>query len=155
MLTIDDNIRDKIHKYEYLTSNKRQIIEGDKFSYPPSGEALEKQTKVTEDQEKKQVKATADYGKHLVVYNKLIKKGLKIEKDAIPLEKRKKTFNKLVEEKYFEFKKLKQKLNPNNLIYRYKTEGISPKDFSNYQNLIYLFISLRDGNINPREVIKD
>ena len=91
----------------------------------------------------------------MVVYNKLIKKDLKIEKDAIPLEKRKKTFNKLVEEKYFEFKKLKQKINPNNLIYRYKTEGISPKDFSNYQNLIYLFISLRDGNINPREVIKD
>ena len=52
MLTIDDNIRDKIHKYEYLTSNKRQIIEGDKFSYPPSGEAFEKQTKATEDQEK-------------------------------------------------------------------------------------------------------
>ena len=57
MLTIDDNIRDKIHKYEYLTSNKRQIIEGDKFSYPPSGEAFEKQTKAIEDQEKKTSKS--------------------------------------------------------------------------------------------------
>ena len=91
----------------------------------------------------------------MVGYNKLITKDFKIEKDAIPLEKRKKTFNELVEEKYFEFKNLKQKINPNNLMYRYKTEGIGPKDFSNYQNLIYLFISLRDGNISPREVIKD
>ena len=35
-------------------------------------------------------------------------------------------------------------------MYRYKTEGISPKDFSNYQNPIELFINLRDGNINQR-----
>ena len=41
------------------------------------------------------------------------------------------------------------------MIYRYKTEGISPNNFSNYQNLIDLFINLRDGNINPREVLKD
>ena len=78
----------------------------------------------------------------MVVYNKLIKKDFKIEKDAIPLEKRKKTFNELVQEKHFEFKNLKQKINPNNLIYRYKTEGISPKDFSNYQKFdicIYKF----------------
>ena len=58
MLTIDDNISDKIHKYEYLTSkkilpsNQRQIIEQAKFSYSPSGETFEKQTKVIEDQEK-------------------------------------------------------------------------------------------------------
>ena len=31
-------------------------------------------------------------------------------------------------------------MNPNNSIYKYKTEGISPKGFSNYQNLIDLFI---------------
>ena len=37
----------------------------------------------------------------------------------------------------------------------YKTEGISPKDVSNYQNSIDLFVNLRDRNINPREVLKD
>ena len=37
---------------------------------------------------------------------------------------------------------------------KYKTEGISPKDFRNYQNLIDLFKDLRDGNINPRERLK-
>ena len=36
-----------------------------------------------------------------------------------------------------------------------KTEGRSSKDFSNYQNLIDLFINLRDGNVNPREVLKN
>ena len=41
------------------------------------------------------------------------------------------------------------------MIYRYKTEGLSSKEFSGYHNLIDLFINLRDGNINPREVLKD
>ena len=44
-------------------------------------------------------------------------------------------------------------MNPNNLIYKYKTEGRSSKDFSN-QNLIDLFINLWDGNIDPKEVLK-
>ena len=33
--------------------------------------------------------------------------------------------------------------------------GTKLKDFFNNQNPINLFINLRDGNINPREVIKD
>ena len=32
---------------------------------------------------------------------------------------------------------------------------MSLKDFSNYQNLIDLFKDLRDGNINPKEVVKN
>ena len=36
---------------------------------------------------------------------------------------KKKKFNKLVEEKSYEFQNLKEKINPNNLIYNYKTEG--------------------------------
>ena len=41
------------------------------------------------------------------------------------------------------------------MTYKYKTEGKSPKDFRNYRNLIELFKSLRDGNVNPREVLKN
>ena len=41
------------------------------------------------------------------------------------------------------------------MIYKYKTEGISPKYFSNYQNPIELFKDLRDGNIKPKEILKD
>ena len=53
------------------------------------------------------------------------------------------------------FQNLKGKINPNNLIYKYKAEEISPTDFSNYQNPIDFFINLRDGNINPKQVLKD
>ena len=41
------------------------------------------------------------------------------------------------------------------MIYKYKTERMSPKDFINYQNLIDLFKNLRDGNINPKEALKN
>ena len=41
------------------------------------------------------------------------------------------------------------------MIYEYKTEGRSRKDFSDCQNPIDLFINLRDGNVNPREVLKN
>ena len=34
-------------------------------------------------------------------------------------------------------------------------KGISPKDFRNYQNPIELFKDLRDGNIIPKEVLKN
>ena len=34
-------------------------------------------------------------------------------------------------------------MNHNNLIYKYKTEGRSPKDFRNYQNLTDLFKNLK------------
>ena len=57
--------------------------------------------------------------------------------------KDKKIFNELVEEKSYIFQDLKEKINPNNLIYTYKIERRSPKDFSNYQNIfIYKKIKL-------------
>ena len=36
----------------------------------------------------------------------------------------------------------KKKINPDNLIYKFKTEGRSPKDFRNYHNPIELFKNL-------------
>ena len=53
----------KIDKYEYLTgektlnSNQRQIIEQARFTYFSLGKSFEKQTKTTEEQGEKQVKA--------------------------------------------------------------------------------------------------
>ena len=41
------------------------------------------------------------------------------------------------------------------MIYKYKTDGMSKKDFSGYQNPIHLFENLRDGNINTKEVLKN
>ena len=45
-------------------------------------------------------------------------KGFNIDKDCITLEKLKNIFNELVEKHFFEFLTLKEKINPNNLIYR-------------------------------------
>ena len=50
---------------------------------------------------------------------------------------------------------IKKRIDYNNSIYEYKTEGISPKGFRNYQNQIDLFENLRDGSVNPREVTKN
>ena len=53
----------KIDKYEYLTgeeilpSNQRQIIEQAKFTYSPLRKAFEKQTKMIEEQGRKQINA--------------------------------------------------------------------------------------------------
>ena len=64
----------KIDKYEYLIGeeisplNQQQIIQQAKFNYFPLGNALEKQTKIIEDQGKKQVKAIQD--KQIVNINK-------------------------------------------------------------------------------------
>ena len=41
------------------------------------------------------------------------------------------------------------------MIYKYKTKGKSLKDFSNYQNVMYFFIHLIEGNVNPGEVLKN
>ena len=41
------------------------------------------------------------------------------------------------------------------MIYKYRTEGISLKDFSNYQNPIELFKDLRDDNIDPKKVLEN
>ena len=41
------------------------------------------------------------------------------------------------------------------MTYNYKIEGKCPKDFNDYQNPIDLFIHLRDGNVKPREVLKN
>ena len=59
--------------------------------------------------------------------------------DSIPFEEQKKIFNELVEERSSEFKSLQTRINSNDLIYKYKTEGRSPKDLRNCQNPIELF----------------
>ena len=51
-----------------------QVINQAKFTYSPLGKAFEKQTKVTEDQGNKQVKAIEEHGKKLAESNALIKK---------------------------------------------------------------------------------
>ena len=67
----------------------------------------------------------------MVESNELIKKDFNIDRDSIPLEEQKK-FNELVEERSSELRNLEKRINPDNLIYKYKTEGKSLKDCRNY-----------------------
>ena len=68
----------KIDKYEYLTSNEilpsdqKQIIEQAKFTYPPLGNAFQKQPKRTEEQRRKQVVAIANQNKRLATFKSKI-----------------------------------------------------------------------------------
>ena len=91
----------------------------------------------------------------MVESNELIKKDFNVDRDCIPLEEQTKIFNELVDERSPKFWNLQKRINSDNLIYKYKTEGISPKDFSNYPNLIDLFKNLRDGNINSKKLLKN
>ena len=85
----------KIEKYEYLkgeevlSSNQKQIIEQAKFAYSPLGKPFEKEIKTIEDQGEKQIKALEDLGKQLVETNELTENDFNIDKDDVPLEKKK------------------------------------------------------------------
>ena len=58
----------------------------------------------------KQIKGIENHGKQLAESNELIKKDFNIDRDSIPLEKQRKIFNELVEEKSSEFKNLEKRL---------------------------------------------
>ena len=69
--------------------------------------------------------------------------------------KQKEIFNRLVKDRALEFSDIKDKVDPNNLVYTFKTGGNEPKDFGNYQMLVKLFDDSRDGDINAKEVLKN
>ena len=46
---------------------------------------------------------------------------------------------KLIDERTSELNNLKYKIDPNNLTYKFKAEGISSKDFRSYWNPVKLF----------------
>ena len=72
--------------------NQRQIKEDATFVNSPSGKTIE-------NQGKNQIKAIEDHGKQLVESDEIIRKDFNINRDIIPLEKQKKIFNELVEER--------------------------------------------------------
>ena len=70
-----------------------------------------------EDQAKKQTKALKEQGKQFVESNE---KDFNIDRDSIPFDEQRKIFNELIEEISSEFKDLEKRINPDNLIYKYK-----------------------------------
>ena len=163
-MTINDQIRDeklqydinreaakisalssgKIHKYEYLTgeeilpSNQQQIIEQAKFTYSLLGKAFEKQIKTIEDQGEKQIKAIQDQGQV-----KTIKKYDYDAEDTPFISKQKEIFNELVDERLEEITDLDEKVNSDNLIYRYKGRTADAK-FDKFDNALDIIDKIRN-----------
>ena len=128
----------KIHKYEYLTgedilpSNQEQIIEQAKFNYSPLGKAFEKQIKTIQDQGEKQIKAIQDQGK----LKKTIKKYDHDDEDTPFISKQKEIFNELVDKRRRKVINLDEKVNKNDLIYRYKKSAAPNLDFNGFDNAL-------------------
>ena len=118
---------------KYYPSNQRRVIETAKFAYSPLSKAFERQIIATEHQGEKQKRAVEDHGKQLVESNELIKEDFNIGRGNIPLEEQNKIFNDFVKKKSSEFRSLEKRISADNLIYKYKIEGRSLKDFRNYQ----------------------
>ena len=173
-MTINDQIRDeklqydvnreaakisalssgKIHKYEYLTgedilpSNQQQIIEQAKFTYSPLGKAFEKQIKTIEDQREKQIKAIQDQGQI-----KTIKEYAHDVEDTLLISKQKEIFNELVDERVKKITDLDERVNNDDLIYRYK--GNTPDlNLDEFDNALALIDKIRDGKISLTDVKK-
>ena len=69
----------------------------------------------------------------------LFKRILILTETAYHLKRKKKLMNLLLKKGLLNFGNYKKGINSDNLIYMYKTEARSPKDFRNYQNLIEKF----------------
>ena len=111
----------KLHKYEYLTgedilpSTRQQIIEQTKFTYSPLGKAFEKQIKTIEEQWKEQIKPIKEQR-----MPETIERYTYDTEDSpfISKQKKKKIFNKLVDERREKINDLDNKVNNDDLIYR-------------------------------------
>ena len=75
--------------------------------------------------------------------------------EVLHIKKQKEIFNGFVKKRALEFSDIKDKFDPNNLGYTFKTDGNEPKDCRNYKTPLKLFEDLRDGNINPKEALKN
>ena len=145
----------KIDKYEYLTgedilpSGQQQIIEQAKFTYSPLGKAFHKQTKPTEEEGEKQIKAIQDKD-----FSKSIEKAKLDSHDDLDILKQKEIYNELTEEKKTEIKNLDNSVDRDKLIYKYKG-NTSDADFSEYYSAIDLINKIKDGDVRLKQAINN
>ena len=139
-------------QYEYLTgedilpSNQQQTIEQAKFTYSSSGKAFEKQIKTIENQGEKQTKAIQDQRQV-----KTIKKYGYDAEDTPFISKQKEIFSELVDERLEKIADLDEKVNSNDLIYRYEG-NTADVEFNQFDNAFYITDKIRDGKINLSDV---
>ena len=142
----------KIHKYEYLTgedilpSNQQQIIEQARFAYSPLVKAFEKQIKTIEDQGEKQIKAIQNQGQLKAI------KSYAYDAEYMPfISKQKEIFNEFVDERHEKITDLDNKVNSDNLIYRYKGYTVNVK-FGEFDNALNIINKIQNGEIDLANV---
>ena len=113
-----------------------------------------RKTRTIEDQGKNQISAIEQNGKQITESNEIAKNGFNIERSGMLFDKQKEISNDLVRERSLELFDIKDKIDPNNLVYVYSTDKDNRKDFGNYQMPMKLFENLGDGEIDPKEVLK-
>ena len=135
----------KIDKYEYLTgeeilpSNQQQIIEQAKFAYSPLGKAFQKQTKIIEDQGKKQVDALAD---------------LK-PKETKPRETKPIQYGDYFLNGLAKIQESSEAIDFNNLIYHFKSPNISSISFAKFKGPMHICKSIHNGNTTLENLEKE
>ena len=115
-------------------------MEQAKFTYSPLGKAFEKQIKTIEDQGEKQIKAIQNQ-----VQVKTIKK-YDYDENSPFISKQEEIFSELADTRLTEITKLDEKVNRDDLIYRYK--GRTPDEkFEKCDNALDLIDKMKDGKI--------
>ena len=118
-------------------------------NYSSLGKAFEKQIKTIEDQREKQIKAIQNQGQV-----KTIKKYDYDDEDSPLISKQKEIFNELADKRLDDITKLDEKVNRDDLIYRYK--GKTPDEkFNTYHNALDLINKMKNGEIKLAEANKD
>ena len=147
----------KLHKYEYLTgedilpSNEPQIIEQTKFTYSPLEKAFDKQIKTIEDQEKKQIDALNTLNTLKSDNKTTIEKNIYDPKDTPFISRQKEIFDKLIDERLEKITDLDERVNRNDLIYRYKGK-VADRNFDEFDNALDIINKIRDGKKDLADV---
>ena len=102
------------------------------------GKAFEKQTKTVEDQGEREIKAIQNQGEI-----KTIKKYTYDNEDTPLISKQKEIFNELVDKRLDKITELDEKVNSDNLIYRYKGRTADAK-FNEFDNALDLLDKIKD-----------
>ena len=143
----------KIHKYEYLTgedilpSNQQQIIEQEKFTYSPLGEAFEKQIKTIKDPGEKQIDAL----KNLDDQNKQVVDINDDYGDKLLHSKEREIFRNIYNKRLDETDELTKKIDGNNLIFTTISIGKSI-DFTKKDDPLTFLSKIKIAKITVEEV---
>ena len=108
------------------------------------GKAFEKQIKTIEDQGEKQGEALKGLEPKVIESESNNKQS--VSKDI---------YNKILEKRMDEMLEMSREINFNNLIYKFKTPGISSIHFINFKGPMHIYNQLKNGDITLSQLEED